>query len=350
MSKPIDVSLLEKEHEILLPKCEAYCREVSMQIQHIINKEKIQLAVPIQFRAKTFVSIADKLRQGRFNIKKSVLEVQDLSGIRIITLFRRDASIVVNLINAQFEILNQYNTEDKLHESEFGYSSIHIIGKLRKSWLDIPSFSEFDNLKFEIQVRTLSQHSWAEASNIFQYKREENVPKPLKRAISRISALLEIVDIEFERLLEERGAYKDEIRQQTTYESDLNVDLLEEILIKKLPNEHKSEEEDYSILLENLIVLDVSTVKNLSELIDTYLLAALEENKRIVEGFKQLYNANPMVKQFQEYTIKEGKINKVLGGVYFTHTGLVRQMLSTKFEKAWNEVYKDKLKIRKESN
>jgi putative GTP pyrophosphokinase len=344
MSKPVNINSLEKEHELLFPKCESFCKEVSRQIQHIIEKEKIQLAVPIQFRAKTFISISDKIKQGRFNIKKTILELQDLAGIRIITLFKRDAIRVVELINSQFEVLIQYNTEDKLQESEFGYSSIHIVGKLKESWLDIPSFSEFKNLKFETQVRTLSQHSWAEASNIFQYKKADNVPKPLKRSISRISALLETVDLEFERLLEDRDSYKEEIKHQNRGDLVLNVDLLEEILNKKLPADHKTEEEDYSKLLDNLNVLDYKTVNNLSELIDNYLTETLKENKRVSDGFKQLYNENPEVMQFEKYHIRDGGIKKVLNGIYFTHTGIVRKMLDLKFGKPWNEVYKEKKK------
>lgn len=96
MNKNIDINTLEQEHQVLFPKYESLCMEVSRQLSHIMEKEKINLAVPIQYRAKSLYSITDKLKQGRFNIKKSITELQDLAGLRIITLFKRDAIKLFN--------------------------------------------------------------------------------------------------------------------------------------------------------------------------------------------------------------------------------------------------------------
>lgn len=195
-----------------------------------------------------------------------------------------------------------------------------------------------------MQIRTLSQHSWAEASNIFQYKKEENVPKPLKRSISRISALLETVDLEYERLLEERGFYKEEIRLSTDNNATLNVDLLEEVLNTKLPIGHKVDADDYSQLLDNLNVLGFSTVQSLLELIDAYLEPVLIENRRVSDGFKKLLQANPKIDHFENYTIREDALQKVKAGFYFSQTGLIRQILNLKLGKSWYLVYNEKMK------
>ena len=320
------------------------CREVARQLQHLIEKQQIQLAVPIQFRAKSFSSIADKLKDGRFTIKKSILELQDLAGFRTITLFKRDVIKITELLSSNFEIIKQYNTEDKLQESEFGYSSIHIVCKLKDTWLTIPSFSDFKDIKFEIQVRTLSQHSWAEASNIFQYKKEDNVPKPLKRSISRISALLETVDLEFERLLSERGAYKEEIKQQSETDSHkLNVDLLEEILNQKLPPDFRFTDSDYSELLEHLTVLGYSTPLSLNELIAKHLDSVLLENSEICQGYQKLLITNPFATHYENYLVTDNIKSRVLSGTYFTQTGLVRGMLGLEFGGNWHSAYLEKL-------
>lgn len=344
MSKPIEIENLEKEHSGIFLKCESLCSEVARQLQHLIEREQIQLAVPIQFRAKSFNSIADKIKEGRFTIKKSILELQDLAGFRTITLFKRDAMKIVELLSSQFEIIKQYNTEDKLQESEFGYSSIHVVCKLKDNWLNIPSFSSFKDIKFEIQVRTLSQHSWAEASNIFQYKKEDNVPKPLKRSISRISALLETVDLEFERLLSERGVYKEEIKQQSETDSNkLNVDLLEEILNQKLPSNFRFTDSDYSELLDHLIVLGYSTPQSLSELIAKHLNNALLENSKICQGYQNSLINNPFNYFYGDYLITDNIKSRVLSGTYFTQAGLVRAMLKLEFGGNWHSAYLEKL-------
>ncbi|MGB4775552.1 MAG: hypothetical protein WBP45_10290 [Daejeonella sp.] len=347
MSKSIDIKFIEKEYDTLFPKCESLCKEIVKQLEHLIEKENIQLAVPLQYRTKTFASISEKLQQKRFNIKKSLLELQDLSGIRIITLFKRDSIKVAELVNSFFKIVNQYNTEERLDENEFGYSSIHIVCQVKKKWLHLPSFSQFENLKLEIQIRTLSQHSWAAASNFFQYKKEDNVPKPLKRSISRISALLETVDLEFERLLIDRANYRAEAKEQVNDKSKnllLNVDLLEEILESKLPAKFKSTEDDCSILIDNLIVLGYTTVENLNTLIEKQLLAVLEENDRICRGLLKVYQEDEDVNLFENYGVGINRIKELQNGVFFTYMGLVRNMLTIDLGRDWNEIYKVKKK------
>ena len=65
--------------------------------------------------------------------------------------------------------------------------------------------------------------------NALQYKREAGVPPPLRRAIHRASALLETADLESERILSEKDAYRETLTDAGGSEL-LNVDLLEKIL------------------------------------------------------------------------------------------------------------------------
>ena len=67
-----------------------------------------------------------------------------------------------------------------------------------------------------------------------QYKQEDSVPAPMRRAIHRVSALLEVVDLEFERLLKERESYRSDSGPINT-DAILNVDLLEHLLDALLP-------------------------------------------------------------------------------------------------------------------
>ena len=75
-----------------------------------------------------------------------------------------------------FLVVKKYNTEDRLEENQFGYLSIHEIVELQKEWLKVPTLAPFKELKCEIQIRTLVQHAWSEASHMFQYKNEADVP------------------------------------------------------------------------------------------------------------------------------------------------------------------------------
>ena len=69
---------------------------------------------------------------------------------------------IIKILSNEFIILSNYNTQDKLDDGSFGYSSTHLVCTLKNEWLTLPSFSELNKIKFEIQIRTVSQHSWAD--------------------------------------------------------------------------------------------------------------------------------------------------------------------------------------------
>lgn len=64
----------------------------------------------------------------------------------------------------------------------------------------LKEFKAFAGLKAEAQVRTLLQHTWAAIDWKFRYKEEREAPKPLRRRLFRISALLEAADNEFSQV------------------------------------------------------------------------------------------------------------------------------------------------------
>ncbi|MDI7276417.1 MAG: hypothetical protein QME94_10590, partial [Anaerolineae bacterium] len=83
--------------------------------------------------------------------------------------------------------------EDKIDEllyNRLGYQAIHFVVRDQS----------FADMVCEIQLRTLHQDLWAEASHRLQYKSEEHVPDDIKRRIYRLSAVLEVADVEFDTI------------------------------------------------------------------------------------------------------------------------------------------------------
>jgi hypothetical protein len=130
----------------------------------------------------------------------------------------------------------------------------------------MPTFKKAAGMRAEIQVRSGAQHIWASASHILQYKQERDVPPPVRRAISRVAALLETVDLEFERVLDERAVYGSQKKSETATD-ELNVDLLAKVLDEELPSENMETEERYAELLPELLFFSINTPKKLRELI-----------------------------------------------------------------------------------
>lgn len=270
------------------------------QLAHLLSTEAVTLAVPMEGRVKEWSSIEEKLTRKAIELK-SVVDLDDLIGVRTILLFRHDVATVDKLLRTHLTILQSENTASRLNETQFGYQSQHYIANLPSSWLQLPSYGEFADLKVEIQLRTAAQHIWAAASHKLQYKQETSVPPPLRRSIHRVSALLETVDLEFDRLLDERRTYVEQDVKANKPNELLNVDIAERILSELLPPINKTEGENYSELLDDLLHFDITTASDLRKL--------LVKHKAAVE----LEDAKLAAKKNRSH--------------FFSHVGLTRQAL-----------------------
>ena len=319
---------LKKDYESKQASAGRFCSALVEQIKELTSQNNISLAVPIENRVKNWSSINSKIEGSNLKLK-DILQLNDLVGIRLILLFKRDLDKCRKLIEQNLKITEKEDTASRLDESQFGYQSYHYVIKLPKKWLSIPTLRDFAKYKAEIQIRTIAQHIWAAASHTLQYKQEDNVPKTVRRSIYRVSALLETVDLEFERVLREREEYVTELKPETQDEP-LNVDLLKEILDSHLPIANRTDDENYSELIQNISNCEIETSSELISLIKEQLEVALEEDKEAV-------------KEKREYFIKEGEMQDdenderaIKQGIFFTHAGLVRRMLDWKFgDQSW---------------
>lgn len=316
--KKKDFDTLKKEYQELVNRADRLRESLVEQISRLFSNNSLTLGVPIESRVKPWSSIEEKVHRKSLDIK-SITQLPDLVGIRAILLFRRDLMIAGDLLSSTFNVVSAEDTGSRLAEAQFGYQSRHYVVQLPKAWLTIPSFSELGRLQAEIQVRTLAQHIWAAASHKLQYKHEESVPPPIRRTIYRVSALLETVDLEFERVLEERQHYIEREIVALEPTEPLNVDLVESILSELLPAENKEQPEDYSEVLTDLLHFQINTARDLRELIQQNLEAIMNEDASMVRK-----------------TLKDGdyegtSVERTDRGVYFTHVGLARQALREAF-------------------
>jgi putative GTP pyrophosphokinase len=329
-SKPKhDIKQLESEHNALRPLLAQLDDELHHQLAQLLGQAAVPLGFPIQHRVKTWSSITEKLQRVPLSLS-SLRILQDLVGFRIILQFRRDVERVCSLIEQNLKIVERYDTVERLKEDQFGYASVHFVVEVPASWLAVPTMAGLVDLRAEIQVRTTAQHIWAEASQALQYKSKEAVPQALKRSIYRVSALLETVDLEFERVLADREAYRAEVAQTAPTTELLNVDTLAQVLDAIWPGANKAESgEDYADLLADLNSMGVETADALRRLTSKWGEAALaHESATVAESQSNL----EQLKHFPAI-ISE----RVKRGVYFTHAGLTRMALAKEFPDRWKE-------------
>jgi ppGpp synthetase/RelA/SpoT-type nucleotidyltranferase len=325
---------LESEYRLIYDLAIKFSDELKRQLNELILQKQITLAFPIESRVKTWTSLVTKL-EGLSSDVKSVKEISDLIGIRVILLFRSDLNNAYKILEENFKIIEREDTQRRLRENEFGYLSVHYIIELPESWFAIPTFASLHGFKAEIQVRTAAQHIWAAASHKLQYKQEVGVPIPVRRSIHRVSALLETVDLELDRVLDDRAEYIEQFNQVQN-DDLLNVDLLIHILNEKLPSANRKDDEDYALLLEDLLQFGCDTITKLRSFLDNHLPAIINLDAKIVRQIKQSGNRAP-------YHVDD--IDRVNKGAFYTYAGLTRTALELEFGEEWEKYIKGRIAI-----
>ena len=152
------------------------------------------LAFSPQCRIKNWESLVEKIIRIKSKVT-SLTEIQDLIGLRIVTVFEKDIPTIERIVERNFNVERTYkpNYLNSLSDN----SSTHKIIKT-----SVQSDSEAKNsidLLAEIQIMTLAQFTFAKASHSLLYKKKTASKKFTKNSLKRVSALLESVEIELTR-------------------------------------------------------------------------------------------------------------------------------------------------------
>ena len=101
-------------------------------------------------------------------------DIEDLAAARIITFFLKDIDTIDGVISNEFNILERVDKSDiLLEDASVGYQSIHFVVELQQNRTSLPEYARYANLRAEVQLRTVLQHTWAEIEHDIQYKSAE---------------------------------------------------------------------------------------------------------------------------------------------------------------------------------
>jgi putative GTP pyrophosphokinase len=261
-------------------------KHVSNILESLLRKEKIQFH-SISSRTKSKISLEEKIqRKGYANPKK---ECHDIAGIRIITFIESDNELAANIVKRAFN-WHPDKSLDKLSElgdDRFGYRSIHFVCDLGEKRLELPEFQVYKDLLFEIQIRSILQHAWAEIQHDRGYKLSFSLPLDLKRKMNSIAGMLEIADREFNSVASYLESYKNEIGKKEKVGElifDINSASLFELLSilgKKYPEINTIDPDRKPVSLELLVdelkSFGLSTLEQVKQLLSDNFLKELTE-------------------------------------------------------------------------
>ena len=190
-----------QEYRDALPQCKAVAKEVSNQLKSTFEQAGLLVAA-VESRVKTESSLAGKLEL-KGSKYKSLADITDIVGLRVITFYTDDVDKVASAVERLFTV-DWENSVDKrkVHEIDsFGYLSLHYICS-----------KEGFPYRFEIQMRTILQHAWANMNHDTGYKSGVEVPKEYLRNLNRLAGMLELVDEQFSLIRNELTDYRRRVR------------------------------------------------------------------------------------------------------------------------------------------
>ncbi|WP_309087282.1 hypothetical protein [Domibacillus sp.] len=180
----------------------------------ILSKENNIEVHDVKVRVKEKDSLKKKIEKKQEKYK-NINDITDVVGIRVITYFNDDLDKMAKVIEKEFKIDEQNSVDKRVMDPDrFGYSSLHYVVEFNDEKLRSPEYKNFKGIKFEIQIRSILQHAWAEIEHDIGYKSKKEIPREIRRDFSRIAGLLEIADNEFLRIKEFLKNYEQEVEKK----------------------------------------------------------------------------------------------------------------------------------------
>ena len=299
-------------------------KKLALKIENILieifDSEGISYHM-INSRPKEIDSFKKKIAGDKYDDPTN--QIQDLAGIRIITYVDDEIKPICDLIENIFDIdsSNSSDKSDELGIDKVGYKSIHYIASLKSDRLKLPEYKQFENLCFEIQIRTILQHAWAEIEHDRNYKFTGKLPHEISRRFKLLAGSLEIADREFNNISREIDEITQSVKEETE-KGNLNIELNSTSLYQFLKSHFK-------ILLEQGFTIEPNSDAELLTELNNYGLQTLEDLNNIIP--------KDFVKTILSYTSHN---------ILLTEIGLVRMlMIINNYEKYFTKSFNNRFAV-----
>ena len=195
-------------------------------------------------------------------------DIHDLIGVRVTTYHSTEIPRIIEALTEVFEVRRSVDKTAQTRVSgSFGYGSHHLILRVPPARAT-PVLQAYAGQEFEVQIRTVLQHAWAEFEHDIRYKRRGNTGKlapEVDRAFTLAAGLIELADQQFDLIAAQQSA------TDTTAPIDLDVKFTAETLPGIIALLHgntipQSRLEHYHWLEELLHAHGLTTVAQLTEL------------------------------------------------------------------------------------
>lgn len=278
----------QKAHEWLdsiIPSHHRLTPSVEGIIKNILQKEKVDY-LTVTSRVKSQSSALNKIKRKNYTTAKQ--QLTDLSGVRIIVFFESDIEKVSKIIREAFKVdeENSSNKDSSLKSNQTGYRSVHYVCELGENRSSLPENQGLSELKFELQIRTVLQHAWAELAHDRDYKFTGRLPSEAERKLFLYAGMLELADRGLDELSKELDTYIETVDKEViSGELDLIIDSINLVSFMEewsqhnnFPLEHLVSKKHFIDLIEELNSFKIYTLEDLKKIIpERYIELCTEE-------------------------------------------------------------------------
>jgi putative GTP pyrophosphokinase len=207
-----------------LPQLESLAARVRSLLENRLKKNGIEY-LSISHRVKNIDDALEKIDRKEY--RDPPQQLTDLFGIRVITYLEEQVNQISAVIKELFDVdkANSLDRREMLGDDKVGYRSTHFVCTLGRKRSELPENEAVGHLKFEIQIRTVLQHAWAELAHDRSFKFGASLPTKIQRKLNLYSGMLEIVDSAFDEIAKEINNYAESINTrpiEQMSETDLN--------------------------------------------------------------------------------------------------------------------------------
>jgi len=154
---------------------------VSKIIRAILKNNEFRYQI-VSKRPKGINSLRKKIIENKkYQKLKTITEIDDLAGCRIIFYLDKDIERFRNHIYKEFNVI-----EEELKYSEDEYNALHFVVTLNKERLKLMEYTKYSSLKCEIQLTTVLYHAWSEMNHDIIYKPQKELSNFDKQIFSSL--------------------------------------------------------------------------------------------------------------------------------------------------------------------
>lgn len=163
----------------------------------------------IKSRLKSPKSIMEKLIRRDLPLTLESLKdgMNDIAGIRVICNYLDDIYHIADLLTGQDDVKLLLRRDYIKYPKESGYRSLHLV-------IEVPVFlaERVENVKCEVQIRTIAMDFWATLEHQLKYKGTSEVSKELLERLKICAEAITEVDVEMQEI------HKDILKERTDRE------------------------------------------------------------------------------------------------------------------------------------